>query len=303
MTEHDLDDLASDLLDGQLTAEQAADALRDPAVARRVEEMRAVQALVRQVPPVDPRRREAGLAAALASALGEPAPAATPPSGPALVPGATVPDERAARRGHASGRGRGRRRAEAWLAAAAVLLVALAAGGLAVAGRGDDEQDTAASTAAESPAADDASGGAAASSQEAAPSSPAAPSSTAPGDDTASRATADAALSGTPVDLGEAGSLDELAARVAATGAEPATGTAADREGAASLEAFGGCVPDGAEQREGRQAENVAVAVLDGAPVTVWVVTDSTSDGDSDGRRMIVADASCAVVGTRDLRP
>ena len=56
MNDHDLDALASDILDGLLPADESGAALRDPAVAQRVAEMRAAQALVREVPAVDPAR-------------------------------------------------------------------------------------------------------------------------------------------------------------------------------------------------------------------------------------------------------
>lgn len=305
MTEHDLDALASDLLDGLLPAEQAADALRDPAVARRVDEMRAAQTLLRAVPPVDAHRRDRGIATAL-SATGD------APPGVAPVP-AGVGDL-------AAHRARPRRRLPAsWLTAAAVLLVTLAFGGLvATTQRGSDSDDTAAMSAG-----DEATGDAAEESSSGAE-APAATTTVPPatggaGDaetsaDSDSGTGTDSATAPAPTvpspDLGDASSVDELAVRASdATTAFSGAGSGEVSEGLArdsqqqapdsdadARRAFETCAaPDGATPEAGRVIELTASARLDGEPVAVWVVSEGST------RRMIVVDASCAVVGRRTL--
>ena len=115
MTDHDpLDELASAHLDGATSPEEAAQVAADPALQARVEELRAVRDAVAAVPPVDPARRDAAIAAALA-AFEE----AGPPE-PGRSASVTSLTEVAARRGRSA-------RARRWLGAAAViaLLVAL----------------------------------------------------------------------------------------------------------------------------------------------------------------------------------
>lgn len=306
MNDHDLDALASDLLDGLLPAERSADALADPAVARRVAEMRAAQALVRDTPALDPGRREATLAAALA--------AADPLSPGADAPGAHdtpgAPDELASRRAGARPPHR-RRRVPGWLTAAAVLLLVVALGGLVatVGGSGDDEAGTSSDAAA--PATDesddgasgddavaaDRSGSAAGAAGDAAESSDPA----APGAPTTTAATFGADESGAPpVDLGGVASVDEIAAgvheRSALAVAPPADQeTEARQADADALARFATCRPAGAEDEAGRSVSAAAVATLDGRPVTAWVVVE---DG---ARTVIVADAGCTVVGRRPI--
>lgn len=61
------DELAFAHLDGTATPEEVERAATDPQLRARVEELRAVRAALREVPPVDPHRRDQALAAALAA--------------------------------------------------------------------------------------------------------------------------------------------------------------------------------------------------------------------------------------------
>lgn len=302
MNDHDLDALASDLLDGLLPAERAADALRDAAVAQRVAEMRAAQALVRETPAVDPARREAGLDAALAAAgplspgVDRPG-AGDTPSSPAAP---DAPDELAARRAGARHTRRPRRHVPGWLTAAAVLLLVVAFGGLvATVGRSDSDDASTSSDAAAPPTEESGDDAFAAESQSdpgAAESSgtpaPGAPTTTAP----APQAEEDVgAVDDSPVDLGEVSSVDEIAA-----GVDSASRAAAplDDEAAGESEQLARpvtCRPPGTEDAPGRIATVAALANLDGRPVTAWVVAENGA------RTLIVADAGCAVVGRRAL--
>jgi len=72
----DLDELASAHLDGTTSAEEAARVAADPALLARVEELRAVRDAVAALPPIDPARREAAIAASLAAFAEEGAAAA-----------------------------------------------------------------------------------------------------------------------------------------------------------------------------------------------------------------------------------
>lgn len=312
MTDHDLDALASDLLDGLLPAERAADALRDPAVAQRVSEMRAAQALVRETPAVDRTRREAGLAAALATAA-TPSPGADTPGAPDTPHSpdtAGTPDELAARRSGARPARRPRRHVPGWLTAAAVLLLVVAFGGLvATVGTSDSDNASTSSDAAAPPteesADDDVSAAETESDAGAGESSgapaPGAPTTTAPTLGTEDRQP-DASPDG-PVDLGEVSSVDEIAVSVddAALAAARRTDEVADElpqeqlADGGELAPFAACRPAGTEETPGRIATAAAVALLDGRPVTAWVVAE---DG---ARTLIVADAGCTVVGRRAL--
>ena len=82
---HDVDELASALLDGLLDPEAAEAARRDPAVAARAAEMQAAREAFRRVPPPDPDRRERAIAAALGAldALDVPPASAADPTAPA----------------------------------------------------------------------------------------------------------------------------------------------------------------------------------------------------------------------------
>jgi hypothetical protein len=66
---HDLDELASALLDGTTSPEEAARLAADPALrmraAARAEELRAVRRALAELPPIDPARRDATISAAL----------------------------------------------------------------------------------------------------------------------------------------------------------------------------------------------------------------------------------------------
>jgi hypothetical protein len=181
----DVDELASALIDGALGPDEAAAARRDPAVATRAAEMQAAREAVRLVPPPDPGRLDATIAAALASAgptAAEPggpwavvddpaaaggldAPAPSPTTGPATgtPPAPTPPPPDPVRMPARPPEGRGgsmvpmgpRRRRwtdPRWLGAAAAVVLVLAVGGVLAAqsSPSDDNGDQTASADMES---------------------------------------------------------------------------------------------------------------------------------------------------------
>ena len=286
----DPDDLASALLDGLLSDDEAAAARRDPAVAARVAELAAVRDAVRRPPRgPDPAARERGLAAALA-AYDSPDEADEPGGGVSSMRGGR-PAGPAAPRPDAPGRPHGTAHRR-WLTAAAVALVLVGVGLLARNWDTDNGDDT--STAAsesseegdESSSIADAGGGT--------------DQSVPPGDGS----------SGATVDLGDVDSPAALAerARVILAGgssdesggapggeAESGQGTAAAAPPVARSAA---CADDAQAERLAAGGEPVVLrgrASLDGQPVDVWVV------GAGGDERVVAVDASCAVVVDQSL--
>jgi hypothetical protein len=333
MTDPSRDDLASAVLDGLLGDEETTNALRDPAVARRVEEMRAVRSLLQPAPPVDAARRERSIAAALAAAdaAGGPGAGAGPGSHagvghaeggathgagpPPTRQGAPVPlDDLADRRRPGAARRTAARRTSAarWLPAAAVILVVLAIAGLiAGSGTSSSDSDMAADSSSDeasqeqsSTAAPDAPSGEAEASGDAgagsdAPLAEPEASADAPAASEATRdqdaAGDDAAPPGVE-SLGAFATLDELAgaAGTAARGLPSTTGA----EAQGSPETFAdadGCETPAAARSAGVTTVLLGEATLAGAPVRVWVL-----DGPG-GRRLVVVDRSCTVVDDRLL--
>jgi hypothetical protein len=320
MTEpRDVDDRASALLDGLLPAAEADAARRDPAVARRADEMRAARNALRQVPPADATRREAALAAALdaldpfgldphdldapdAADAARPAP---PPAPVSPAAASTGPTPLVGSAGAARPAG-GRRRAwrdPRWLAAAAVAVLVLAVGGLLATGSSPSDDENAADVSSSSPAAG--SGGSESGSaseesdtgtaMEAAPEGGDRATQAAPdADDGAGPSSADppAAAARRQVDLGSVASADQLADRARGATASTALDTLGDDEQSETFSAEGTCADP-----EGGAAPVVlhARARLAGEQVTVWV-------HDRDGARNLVAvDGSCRVVVDRPL--
>jgi hypothetical protein len=301
MPPRDPDDLASALLDGLLTDDEAAVAQRDPAVAARLVELAAVRDAVRRPPAgPDPVARERGLAAALAAFEASEAPAEQreagavgstvrshghrhPPTGPAAARAGT----RWRPRGPA-----GRR----WLTAAAVVLAVVGLGVLASNwDAGSDDADNAAQGGATEESSDEAGGD----------------SSAAEGPDsgTTEESVAPSAAPGEIVDLGDVGSSDALADRarsILAEGvgrplAEGSGGEVEAGQGAAGDADFLAttCREDADAERLAASSETVVLrgrATLEGEPVDVWVLT-------SDGTERVVAlDASCVVVVDQPLQ-
>jgi hypothetical protein len=284
----DPDDLASALLDGLLSDDDAAVARRDPAVAARLAELAAVRDAVRQAPRgADPAARERGLAAALA-AYDAPDEADQPGEagvrsmrgGRAARPAAPRPDT--PWRPHGSAHRR-------WLTAAAIVLVVVGVGILARnwdTGTADEASTARGDSSSEgdgSNAAEEAGGG----TDESAP----------PGDGT------QLAI----VDLGDVDSAAALAerARVVLAGrsadapsAAPG-GEAESGQGQSAADAVtAACADDAQAERLAAGSEGVVLrgrASLDGQPVDVWVV------GASGDERVVAVDASCAVVVDRSL--
>jgi hypothetical protein len=287
----DPDDLASALLDGLLTDDEAAVARRDPAVAARLAKLAAVRDAVRGPPHgPDPAARERGVAAALA-AYDSPDEADRPGGaavgmqrgGRAARPAASRPVT--PWRPHGSAQRR-------WLTAAAVVLVVV---GLGVLARnwdrvGDDDASTDAadvqsSEGGESNAAADQGAG---DDDETAP----------PGDG-----------SGAIVDLGDVDSPAALTERARvilagrfsdASGGAPA-GEAESGQGtpSASGASAAACADEAQAERLAAGSERVALrgrATLDGEPVDVWVI------GASGEERVVGVDASCTIVVDQSLQ-
>jgi hypothetical protein len=298
---HDPDDLASALLDGLLTADEAAAARRDPAVRARLATLAAVRESVRRPPAgLDPVARERGLAAALAAFdVGDDA-AEQRGAGASVV--GTVGDR--GRRGRAERpageptgipwrpRGRAGRR---WLAAAAIVLAVVGLGVLVSNwDAGSDSADTAGREAS-TRARDDAGGGSDEATAEEAE------------DGAGEQGAAPTVAPGGIVDLGQLDSSEALAesarSALAAESASPLTESSSGQDAAHDLGAGGGALrsrcPDFAgAQRLPATGETIVLearATLHGDSVDVWVLA-------ADGRQRVVAvDATCEVVVDRPL--
>jgi hypothetical protein len=298
----DPDDLASALLDGLLTDDEAAAARRDPAVAARLAELAEVREAVGRPPAeLDPAARERGLAAALAAydaadgaGEGEPDEAisrAVTPMGPARAAAGAAGSPAASGtatpwRPHGSTRRR-------WLTAAAVVLVVVGLGALASNwDTGGDSHDTAAQEAATDRSSNEAGAG----------------DSASEGAGTDESTPSGGASSGT-VDLGDVDSSDALAdrartilaGRLASREAEPSGGDIEAQQGA---DGGAGGLPvrcrDAADSEPLSAVPDRVVlaghATLDGEPVDVWVL-------DVEGeQRLIAVDGSCALVVDRPLQ-
>jgi hypothetical protein len=288
----DPDDLASALLDGLLTDDEAAMARRDPEVVARLAELAAVREAVRRAPEgPDPVARERGLAAALAAF--EAGDEAAVQRGASASTGTTVdalgrrPAGRpvAARSGTPwRPRGTAGRR---WLTAAAIVLAVVGLGLLASNwDTGSDSADTATSGG------DDAerSGDATAEEAEGGTAEESAPPSVAPGG---------------IVDLGDVDSPEALAERARAAvasryarplGRESSGQDTADqgaRDGALRFP----CADADAERLfvAGEAVVLEARATVDGQAVDVWVLSANGNE------RVVAVDASCAVVVDQPL--
>jgi hypothetical protein len=293
-TPRDPDHLASALLDGLLTEDEAAAARRDPAVVSRLAELAAVREAVGTPPATaEPAALERALAAALAAydagderhENGESVAAVSPMSrGHAAARPAT---SRAGTPRRA--RGGARRR---WLTAAAVMVVVV---GLGVLVRNSETGRDDTGNAAREVATDESgeTGGAAEDAET--------------GESDEGTATAGAADG--IVDLGDVDSSQALADRVRSILAE--------RSSRATPEASGG--EDLGEQEAGGDADFLpatcaddaeaevlasapvtvvlqARATLHGKPVDVWVL------GGKGEERVVAVDASCAVVADQPLQ-
>ncbi len=298
------DDLASALLDGLLTGDEAAAARRRPDVVARAAEMDAARSAVRAVPSPDPAARDRAVAAALAAFDDEatPAGAGAPPASTGSPSGAqdAAADLDARRRAHRA-RGRG---APRWLgAAAAVAAVLVGVAGL-VAVSSDGGSDDEASQSSASSDEGTSSGDAGAESEES------------PGESTEAPLADAEAGSGAGTDAGrsasyEAGDLgafpseqalldriDSMLAPAADDGAPVAPNTTSLPPTEDLERQLGALCPEGTPPPLDDPASAVRLhgrALVDGRDVEVWVV-DTV-----DGRRVLALDTACAVVVDRPL--
>jgi hypothetical protein len=282
----DPDDLASALLDGLLTDDEAAVARRDPAVVARLAELAAVREAVRRPPAgPDPVARERGLAAALAAF--EAGDDAAEQRGAGAPVGSTVAAGTPWRpRGTA-----GRR----WLTAAAVVLAVVGLGVLASNwDTGSDNADNAAQGGETTGDSDDAGGGSGSATVEE------------PEGGTAEQGAAPTVAPGGIVDLGEVDSSEALAERARsalASGSPSPLSEASSGEDAADEGAGDGtlrfqCADAAGAARLPATGETIVLearATLDGDSVDVWVLA-------ADGKERVVAiDTTCEVVVDRPL--
>jgi hypothetical protein len=305
----DPDELASDLVDGLLPADQAARLRADPAIAARVAAIEAARAALRVPPPSPPGAVDRALAATFAAldrgtlpvdegvGPGErPPPPVThlrtesaPSAGPPAAGGPWAPAHRAKRDSNSM----------PWLAAAAaIVLLGLVTIGILSGGSGSDGDDTAASVASQESSGD----------AGAADESPAAQ----PQDDTqtSGESAGDAAPSGSEgatapttsaapqvstsarSDLGAVDDAAELAARVRSasrTASPDSSFTEEDSELGnlgADAQSCLGLTADGDPSRG--TSTYVADAVLAGVPVRVHIY--DPGDGDL---RLVATDRSC----------
>jgi hypothetical protein len=296
----DPDNLASALLDGLLTDDEAASARRDPAVAARLAELAAVREVVGRPPAgLDPAARERGLSAALAAYDAADADAERSDAEP--VRGAAGP----AGRGRAAARpatsradtpwrapGSARRR---WLTAAALMLAVVGLGALASNwDSGGDDADT----ATQGGATEESSNEGEASDAAADDGGGATEETAAPGDELSAI-----------VDLGDVDSSEALTDRARSILAQRPAGPPAAASGDEVEEGQrAGGDADFLPSACGADAESELLpaapgrvvlqgrATVDGEPVDVWVL-------DADGEeRLVAVDASCAVVVDQPLR-
>jgi hypothetical protein len=139
LSPRDLDQLASDLVDGLLPPAEAERARRDPEIAARAARIEQVRSALRAVPRPTARHVDSVVAAALAAARGQ---ADTDPRRPPL--------HAVGSSGRAAPPPPARRTTRPWLAAAAAILLAgLVTAGLIKSGSNGDDDDSAAVSAAD----------------------------------------------------------------------------------------------------------------------------------------------------------
>jgi hypothetical protein len=285
----DPDELASALLDGLLTDDEATAAKRDPAVVARLAELAAVREAVRRpLPEPDPVARERGLAAALAAfEAGDGGGEERETGGSAGTTVTALGRRRSVVRPAAGHRGTpGRPRGTVgrrWLTAAAIVVAVVGLGVLASnLDTGSDDGDTAASSS------DDAERSGNATEER-------------PEGGVAEESAAPSVAPGGIVDLGDVDSPEALAERVRSARADGSLsplgqasgGEDAADEGSGGVPLAGQCADAAAAGRFPAAGETIVVearATVDGDRVEVWVLA-------ADGKERVVAvDATCAIV-------
>jgi hypothetical protein len=264
------DEVASALVDGEATVEEQALLAADPALAARVEALRAAAArAAAPVAPVPGPVRESAIRAALAAYDGERRAVAT-----------TELDAARERRATSAGwaRGRGVR----VLSIAAAVLLALVAVPLLLTRGGDDAGNFTASGAATSGADEAADGGDLSPADQPGSSDAGAP-------DSGEGRSADGLAAADPVSLGSAATVDDLVALVAGRLDGTSTSGAAPEADVRATRCAASVAPDATPVLR-------AVADLDGRAVEVHVLANG------DATEVVVADAAtCRVVARRVL--
>lgn len=266
-----LDELASALLDGELSDADAAAARARPDVVARAAAMEDARRALRDLPVPPHADRDRAVAAALAAFDDE------LPGGTGSRPAALGPPPR---------------RAQRWLAAAAAAAALAGLAGLAVATAGDGDDHDMAGSAEEATAGDDsadASGEGGGGPDESAAEE--APRADAEADDQLAAAEAG--------DLGTFASADALVDHVTALLAQDggaASEAPADPDTGADTAFRQACADDPPPPLAGALATVLGGrAVLDQQPVEVWVVDTA------DGRRLVAIDDTCATVVDQPL--
>jgi hypothetical protein len=298
------DELASALLDGALSPDQAAAARRDPVVVARAAEMDAARVALRAVPSPGAAARDRALNAALAAFDVAPGPLGEgPATAGTRTPGGhtRVADLEARRR-------RSARRTPRWLAAAAAAALVIAGvASLAILGSGssDESSDMAAEVAGDEQTS--ASGGGAGDDAESAGEAAEAPSAPSADAGSATSRTAAAEVG----DLGTFASADRLTDEVGSRldvahdddGVRPDASQAVPRPDVTtpSAEALGAldvACPGGVPAPLDDPARTLRLhgrAVVGGQAVDVWVI------GTAGGDRVLALDSACAVVVDQPL--
>jgi hypothetical protein len=242
MNEPSFDELASAHLDGATTPEEAARVAADPALQARVVELRQVRAAMAAAPAIDPARRDAAIAAALAAFTEDARPSQASASVTSL---AAVTDRR----------GSSGRAVRALGAAAAVVVLALLVPLLGrLAQSTDDEATSFDSTGAAIESGGDALGGA-----------------------PAGEATSDATSTTAQLPAQDLGTFDDIDALVAALSAEDvdsAFGPSVGTVDGSQEDGLGCEVPTASGANTART--QVATATVAGDAVIVIVRTDAT---------------------------
>jgi hypothetical protein len=270
----DLDELASALVDGSLDADEAARAAADPEVGTRADEIRRLQASLRDVPAAPPTAEDAAVAAAV----------------DAFDEGAVRKDVAPIASAGGGARWLSPRNPRPWLVAAAVLAIVVVAAGLFtrrdssddnVAATGRDAAEEPASEAAESIAPSDQDDAAALDAAEDSARDEVAPPTSSSQGTSAENPLADVE------DLGDVDGVDELTTRVIAGWRDDRAAAESSQE---AFEPTRGCPALSVRgDRERGTSIYVAKARLEGQHVTVHLYRNEGVEG----LRLVATNDAC----------